>query len=665
MVECQALLSILDTYEQASGQKLNYEKTSLFFSTNTPQASRNAICSTLSTTSTGDLGKYLGLPSIIGRGKKQAFTEIKQKVARKLHGWKGKMLSQAGKEILIKSVVQAIPVYTMSCFCLPDSFCNEINSMVSNFWWGQRNTERKIHWQKWSKLCRNKVDGGMGFRDLSLFNQALLAKQGWRLLQNSNTLLHKVLKAKYFPNCSFMEAKIPSHSSYSWRSLAQARHVIRRGTRWRIGNGSEVSIWRDKWINSMHPCKILSPRQILPDSAMVSDLVDPESNQWKEQLIDSIFWPEEAAQIKSIPMFSTRSDSLVWMGTPTGTFTTRSAYHMLAEDKNGQMGSSSNPERLHAFWKSIWRVNVPHKIRVFMWRACSSCLPTKTSLFTRGVTSFSLCPICLDEAETMLHSLWDCGFAKECWQNSPLSHIRNALRATSWIDLVGHVLMKSGKLKGEVFFVLAWMIWGCRNDAWLNQSYSEASKLGAKAVTYVEEYLDANKRVESMRPIAAQKWLPPPPNCVKLNVAWKKHTNRTSFGVGSVIRDDASALLAAHCEVLPQAGDDIQMAATSVITALSICQEAGFRNVMVEFSHSQLKALILSKEECLTELHESIDRIRHFQLGFCFLDFHVIPGSCNRAANSLAIHAKEASEPSVWLEEGLAVLLPIVIADLP
>ena len=191
-------LSILDIYEQASGQKLNYEKTSLFFSTNTSQPNRQAICSTLSTTSTGHLGKYLGLPQIIGRGKKQAFTKIKQKVSQKLHGWKGKMLSQAGTEVLVKSVAQAIPVYTMSCFRIPDSVCNEINSMVSNFWWGQRHTERKIHWQKWSKLCRNKADGGMGFRDLSLFNQALLAKQGWRLMQNYNTLLHKVLKGQIF-----------------------------------------------------------------------------------------------------------------------------------------------------------------------------------------------------------------------------------------------------------------------------------------------------------------------------------------------------------------------------------------------------------------------------------------------------------------------------------
>ena len=161
MEECRVLLSTLNVYEQASGQKLNYEKTLLFFSTNTAQATRQSICNALRTSSTGDLGKYLGLPPIIGRGKKQAFTEIKQKVARKLHGWKGKMLSQAGREVLIKSVAQALPVYTMSCFRLPDSLCTELNSMIEKFWWGQKNSERKIHWQKWSKLCRKKEDGGI------------------------------------------------------------------------------------------------------------------------------------------------------------------------------------------------------------------------------------------------------------------------------------------------------------------------------------------------------------------------------------------------------------------------------------------------------------------------------------------------------------------------
>ena len=93
--------------------------------------------------------------------------------------------------------------------------------MIGKLWWGQKNLERKSHWQKWSKLCRKKEDVGMDCRDLALFNQALLAKQGWLLMQNPNTLFHWVLKAKYFPNCMFMEAQIPSHALYSWRSLAQ------------------------------------------------------------------------------------------------------------------------------------------------------------------------------------------------------------------------------------------------------------------------------------------------------------------------------------------------------------------------------------------------------------------------------------------------------------
>ena len=200
-------------------------------------------------------------------------------------------------------------------------------------------------------------------------------------MQNPNTLLHWVLTAKYFPDCMFMEAQIPSHASYSWRSLAQARHVIRLGTRWRIGTGTNVNIWHDNWINTNSPGKIVSPQQLLPEFAKVSDLIDPKTHNWKEQLIDSIFLPEEAKKIKSIPFCHNRQDSLVWLGTLTGSFTTRNAYQLMVNDKNRVTGSSSNPVRLNAFWNGKWKVNVPHKIRVFMWRACNSILPTKTNLF--------------------------------------------------------------------------------------------------------------------------------------------------------------------------------------------------------------------------------------------------------------------------------------------
>ena len=129
-------------------------------------------------------------------------------------------------------VLQSIPTYAMRFFHLPVSLCLELNSMMSNFWWGQRGEEQKLHWISWKKLCKPKICGGMGFRDLQFFNQALLAKQGWRILTSPDTLLHKVLKCKYFPNCFFMEATIPSYSSYTWRqSIAQSRDIIRHGSR--------------------------------------------------------------------------------------------------------------------------------------------------------------------------------------------------------------------------------------------------------------------------------------------------------------------------------------------------------------------------------------------------------------------------------------------------
>ena len=83
-----------------------------------------------------------------------------------------------GREILIKAVAQATPTYIMSCFKLPDSLCSDLNSLMGRFWWGHKANERKLAWLSWEKLCRPKLEGGMGFRDLKAFNLALLAKQG-------------------------------------------------------------------------------------------------------------------------------------------------------------------------------------------------------------------------------------------------------------------------------------------------------------------------------------------------------------------------------------------------------------------------------------------------------------------------------------------------------
>ena len=105
----------------------------------------------------------------MGRNKRASFNDMKDKLSKKLAGWKGKLLSKASKEVLIKAVAQAIPTYTMSCFKIPDSLCDELTSMIRQFWVGQRGEEKK-------KLCEPKECGGMTFKELKYFNLALLAK---------------------------------------------------------------------------------------------------------------------------------------------------------------------------------------------------------------------------------------------------------------------------------------------------------------------------------------------------------------------------------------------------------------------------------------------------------------------------------------------------------
>ena len=171
-------MEILEIYEEGLGQKLNKNKTAIFFGKSTPEGTKVEIKKALGLQEIVHYDKYLGLPSLVGRKKKESFNFIKEKVWRKLQGWEGKMLSQAGWEILIKAVIHAIRTYAMGYFKIPLGLCHEIESMVRKFWWGQRGDKRKIHWLKWEEMTKSKMEEGIGFRDLAMFNDSLL---DWRL----------------------------------------------------------------------------------------------------------------------------------------------------------------------------------------------------------------------------------------------------------------------------------------------------------------------------------------------------------------------------------------------------------------------------------------------------------------------------------------------------
>lgn len=263
---------------RVSGKRLNRDKMALFFSKSTPVDQQSQIMAELGVPKLKQYEEYLGLPAMVGRNKKACFGKIKQKVWKRLQGWEGKLLSQAGREVLIKSVIQAISTYTMSCFKLPVILCHEIETMVRKFWWGQRGERRKIHWVRWDDLCRHKNQGGMGLKDLTLFNEAMLAKLAWRLLHDDSSLFYKVFKARFFPTGTILDAKDSVSASYAWKSTLKGRDVIQKGALWRVGDGQQIRIWGDNWLPPKGKAKVTPPQIHGQGNSSVAVLIN-ESNK--------------------------------------------------------------------------------------------------------------------------------------------------------------------------------------------------------------------------------------------------------------------------------------------------------------------------------------------------------------------------------------------------
>ena len=295
-----------------------------------------------------------------------------------MQGWKEKLLSQVGKEIMIKAVIQSIPAYSMSVFKLPVSLCKDIEMMIRKLWWGQGET-KKIHWVKWSTLCSSKSIGGMGFRDIQNFNMAMLAKQVWRFLNNRDSLLFKVFSSKYFPEGNILDIPIPSKCSYALRSILQSRDVIHKGDVWRVGDGQKIDIWSHRWLPDVGQSKVISPRNDT-DAGKVCDLFYPNSKLWDPGLIQHMFHPWEAEKILKIHVNEVSSeDMLVWPLSPDGDYSVKTAYILLAiEVMNGLPSSSGGACSL--LWKRIWKIHAPQRIKHFIWRAATDYLPTKQNL---------------------------------------------------------------------------------------------------------------------------------------------------------------------------------------------------------------------------------------------------------------------------------------------
>jgi hypothetical protein len=356
-------------YESASGQKLNADKTSIFFSRNTGADFRALITSATGISSSTCYEKYLGLPAFVGRSKMRTFEGIQSRVRKKVDGWKEKFLSQAGKEILIKTVIQEIPTYCMSVFQLPKKLCSILNSIMSRFWWGRSACGKGMAWMSWGRMGASKRKGGMGFRDLEIFNRALLAKKSWRLLKFPESLVARVMKGKYYPEGDFLVAQLGCRPSFAWRSIFQARGVVEEGMLWRVGNGETVQIWKDKWLPPPLSTLFYSSHHGLEANSKVSALIDRSSRWWNVQLLQDNFSVDEIARICSIfPNLSQAPNTMYWKGTSHGHFSVRSAYFLEQNRQNESLGESSGAREEEEFWQELWKIETPAVVKNFLWK---------------------------------------------------------------------------------------------------------------------------------------------------------------------------------------------------------------------------------------------------------------------------------------------------------
>lgn len=307
--------------------------TSIFFSRNTHPDIKASVLSVVGIDSDQWYEKYLGLPAVIGHSKVQAFAGVKGKVWDIINEWKEKFLSQAGKEILLKAVIQAIPIYTMSVFQLPKTMCKDLNSMMSKFWWGLKENNSKAAWMSWERMRKSKESGGLGFRDLESFNMALLAKQGWRIVQYPDSLVARIYKEKYFSRSTFLETPLGKTPSYAWRSIWNSKKLLQDGLVWLVGDGRTAEIWGEKWLDSPVTYSIQTPARGLDHEATMSALIDEDTNWWNGSLVEEIFMANEVERICGMVISPNKqADQLVWMGNKNGDFSVKSAYH-LARDR--------------------------------------------------------------------------------------------------------------------------------------------------------------------------------------------------------------------------------------------------------------------------------------------------------------------------------------------
>ncbi|GKU88289.1 hypothetical protein SLEP1_g2571 [Rubroshorea leprosula] len=523
---------IMRAFELVSGLKVNYGKSSLI-GINVDNLWEKEMTWLLNCKSGSLPCKYLGIP--LGADPRRIVTwkPLIDLFKRKLSTWKGRYLSLGGRITLINSVLSSLPVFLMSFYLIPKTVIRELDKIRRRFLWGGAEERNKVAWVAWENICCNKLEGGLGIKNLSCFNKSLIGKWWGRLLMEKGGLWKRVLAEKYgikegnWLTC-LKEGR--SQGSKWWRDVCKIDQGEGAENNWvssgfvaKLGDGGSLKFWSDDWVggsalfNKFPRLFLLSTGQ----NAKVKDMGTWRNGSWhwklpwKRQLRS---WEEDLQKelleiINSAHPIQNKEDQWRWHLENSGIYSTKTAYSQL----------SKGVPRPDGDFKRIWKAPIPSKVSAFCWQLLHKKLPTKDNLAIRGILTdpASLnCCWCDACPESPDHMFFHCNLAYSLWMECyKWWGVHYVMSNSCRMALDQHVWTGGKKLINRgwniIWFAVVWTLWLGRNDLIFN-------KKEAKVDHFLELVQSRSffwaKNIAGMDGFSLSAWVENPTNCLKIKV---------------------------------------------------------------------------------------------------------------------------------------------------
>jgi ribonuclease HI len=325
----------------------------------------------------------------------------------------------------------------------------------------------------------------------------------------------------------------------------------------------------------------------------VYELIDPISGQWDEELLRSILNPVDVGRVLQIPL-NTQGfhDFIAWNYTKNGRFTVRSAYYLQWKHQFGPSagqlalpgGSATNP-----VWKIIWKLKVPAKVKIFIWRSLHGIIPVKCVLVNRHIGTSGECPICHQGAEDIRHLLFTCSTAADLWA---ILGIKDLIDDATLMDRAGSGIleylfrspiisfpgMQVVNLK-EMVAVACWYLWWIRRRRTHNEDVPPLSKCKLSILAITANAAKANKSTGLMGQVKCTR---PMPRYIKVNVDASFHEDSRSGSAGAIIRDYEGKFIAASGTTIPHVSSVSMAEALAMKAGLDLANRLGFNRVIAE-----------------------------------------------------------------------------------